>query len=300
MKYFTRLKRIAFVGLIIFGIGMTKTVGAQVKIGVFADCQYCDCETAGNRYYRNSLVKINDCISEFNKDDKIDFVVGLGDLIDRDFNSFEKVNSILALSKNKVYHITGNHDYSVESDLFDEVPKQLNLKKTYYSVKQQKWLFIFLDGNDITFNSNDKETVKQAEHLVAKLTTTKQPNNHKWNGGIGQTQLSWLKKQLSKAEKKNLKVVLFCHYPLLPLEAHALWNSTEILPVLNNYNCVKAWINGHNHAGGYAEQNGIHFITLKGMVDAKIENAYSIISFSEKEIEINGFGREENKNLLVN
>lgn len=299
MKYMTRKILANFVCIIIFEIGMTTTVYAQVKIGIFADCQYCDCEPAGIRFYQNSLGKLDDCIADFNADTEIDFVVGLGDLIDKEYSSCKAVNSVLAKSANKVYQVTGNHDYSVKSEYFDEVPKQLNLKNTYYSIEHNKWQFIFLNGNDITLHSNDKETVKQAKDILAELTRTNQPNNKEWNGGIGQTQISWLKTQLKNAEKKNLNVVLFCHYPLLPLEAHALWNSTEVLSVIEKYSCVKAWINGHNHAGNYAMKNGLHFITLKGMVDTKTKNAYSFISLTDKEIKIKGIGREQSRKLPV-
>ena len=77
-----------------------------------------------------------------------------------------------------------------------------------------------------------------------------------------------------------------------------LWNAEEVIPVIEKYGCVKAWINGHNHAGNYAMQNGIHYINLKGMVDTENENAYSIIPFTDTRIEINGFGREENRSLV--
>jgi predicted phosphodiesterase len=83
----------------------------------------------------------------------------------------------------------------------------------------------------------------------------------------------------------------------LPFEAHALWNSEEVLSVLSKFENVKLYLNGHNHAGNYAFQNGIHFVNLKGMVETETENAFSIISFSDKQIEIKGFGREESRIL---
>lgn len=58
-------------------------------------------------------------------------------------------------------------------------------------------------------------------------------------------------------------------------------------------------MNGHNHAGNYVFQNGIHFVNLKGMVETEKENAFSVITFSDEKIEIEGFGREENRNLLL-
>lgn len=272
---------------------------SQVKIGVFADCQYCDCETAGTRFYRNSLEKLDDCINQFNTNKELDFIVGLGDLIDRNISSFDSVNSILSKSKKEVNHVIGNHDLSVNKSQFENVPGKLNLKETWYSVSKKGWRFIFLNGNDITFHSNNKETVKEAEKITAKLKTEGKPNYFDWNGGIGQAQLKWLEKELQKASDIKQKVAVFCHYPLLPFEAHALWNSEEVLAILSKFSCVKVYMNGHNHAGNYVFQNGIHFVNLKGMVETEKENAFSVITLSDEKIEIEGFGREENRNLLL-
>jgi predicted phosphodiesterase len=287
------------IGLILTFMNIHYNSEAQVKIGVFADCQYCNCEKAGTRYYQNSLEKLEDCISQFNQENNIDFVVGLGDIIDRDFTSFDSVNSILAKSKKKIFQVIGNHDLEVEKSLIEKVPSKLNLEKTWYSFNKKGWHFIFLNGNDITFHSNDTEIVNQAKEMIEKLKSEGKPNYHEWNGGIGKEQIQWLEKELQRAEIKNLKVAIFCHYPLLPFEAHALWNSEEVLVVLAKFNCVEIYLNGHNHAGNYATQNGIHFVNLKGMVETENENAFSIISFTDKRIEIKGFGREESRILKL-
>jgi predicted phosphodiesterase len=285
--------------LYLFFTSILSPVFSQVKIGVFADCQYCDCETAGTRFYRNSLSKLDDCITEFNQTKKLAFVVGLGDLIDRDFTSFDSINVILANSKNEVYHVIGNHDLAVEKKMLEKVPAKINLSETWYSVTKKGWHFIFLNGNDITFHSNNPEIIKRSEEMTNQLKKENKPNFYEWNGGIGSQQLEWLEKELQNATTKKQKVAIFCHYPLLPFEAHALWNSEEVLATLSKYSCVKMYMNGHNHAGNYVFQHGIHFVNLKGMVETEEENAYSVISFSDDKIEIEGFGREENRSLLV-
>lgn len=272
---------------------------AQVKIGVFADCQYCDCETSGSRFYRNSPAKLESCIEYFNNDDEIEFIVNLGDLIDRDFESFESIKPIMEKSKKRIYSVIGNHDLSVQKSLLEEVPRKLNLEKTWYSFSKDDWHFIFLNGNEITFQSNNQKVVQQALKITEKLKSEGKPNYHDWNGGIGKKQLQWLEKELKTAHYKNRKVAVFCHYPLLPFEAHALWNSEEVLEILEIQGNVKIYLNGHNHRGNYAFQNGIHFVNLKGMVETENENAFSIISFSDKQIEIKGFGREESRNLSL-
>ena len=272
---------------------------SQLKIGVFADYQYCDCETAGSRFYRNSPAKLEECINKFNSVNEIEFIVGLGDLIDRGFTSFDKVNSVLSKSENEVFHVIGNHDLQVEKTDLDQVAGKLNMGKTWYSFSKKGWHFIFLNGNDITFHSNKPEIVKQATEMTNQLKSSGKPNYHDWNGGIGQEQLMWLENELKFAEKEKLNAAVICHYPLLPFEAHALWNSEEVLEVLTKYNCVKLYLNGHNHQGNYAFENGIHFVNLKGMVETEKENAFSIISFTGKQIEIEGFGREASRTLLI-
>ncbi|HKI90392.1 MAG TPA: metallophosphoesterase, partial [Draconibacterium sp.] len=262
-------------------------------------CQYCNCETAINRYYRNSLGKLETSIHQFNQNKKIKFVVGLGDLIDRDIASYDSVNAILAHSKHRVYNVAGNHDFGVEKNQLNQVPGKLHLKQTYYSFIKKDWMFIFLNGNEITVNSNNPEIVKQAEVMLAKLKQENKPNTYEWNGGMSREQINWMEEQLQKAKNINLKVVLFCHYPLLPLEAHTLWNSKEVLAVLEKYDNVKLWLNGHNHAGNYAFQDGIYFVNLKGMVETENENAYAEVSLSDKEITIKGFGREPNRTLPI-
>ena len=288
-----------FVGLILTFMNIHYNSEAQVKIGVFADCQYCNCEIAGTRFYRNSLDKLEECIIQFNRDKEIDFVVGLGDIIDRDFASFDNVNAILSKSKKEVYQVIGNHDLEVEKSLLEQVPSKLNLEKTWYSFSKKGWHFIFLNGNDITFHTNNPEIVKQATEITEKLKKEGKPNPHPWNGGIGPNQLEWFEKELQIATVKKLKVAVFCHYPILPFEAHALWNSEEVLAVLTKHNNIKLYMNGHNHAGNYALSNGVHFVNLKGMVETENENAFSIISFSDKQINIEGFGREESRILVI-
>ena len=113
-----KLKLIAIIGFFIVTIMNSESSLAQIQFGVFADCQYCNCETAINRYYRNSLGKLETCIQTFNQNKKIKFVVGLGDLIDRDLSSYDSVNTILSQSKNQVYNVAGNHDFDCDRIVF--------------------------------------------------------------------------------------------------------------------------------------------------------------------------------------
>lgn len=284
--------------LLIVNISSTDS-SAQISFGVFADCQYCDCETTGSRYYRNSMQKLGKAVQHFNQNKNLEFVVNMGDLIDRDFNSFAPLKPILSKLDKPVFHLPGNHDFEVEPENLTKVPAELGLSEMYYAFSKKGWLFVFLDGTDISFFSADKEKLKQAEKMAGQLKDEGQPNHHPWNAGIGAEQLTWFENHLKQAETQNLKVAVFCHYPLLPFESHALWNQKEVLSMLENYSCLKLWMNGHNHAGNSVFQNGIHFITLKGMVETETENAFAEVLFLENSIEIKGFGREKSRKLII-
>ena len=101
------------------------------SFGLIADPQYADAETAGNRYYRNSLKKLENCISELNMHD-LSFTLTLGDLIDRDYSSFDKILPILNKSEAQVYNLLGNHDFEVEEKYKKEVRSHLDNRRGYF------------------------------------------------------------------------------------------------------------------------------------------------------------------------
>ena len=271
----------------------------SVRFGVFADPQYCDSETTLTRFYRRAAKKLKFCIDHFNKNHNLDFIIGLGDLIDRKFESFYPVKQILAQSIKKVYLVAGNHDLEVNEGLYDQVYTMLELDKNrYYSFTRKGWHFIFTDGNDITWHSTNPQVLEQARKMTAALEMEGKPNFHKFNGGFGRIQIQWLENQLAYASSKSLKIVIICHYPLLPFNRYSLWNANELIGLIDKYR-VNLWLNGHHHDGNYEYRSGTHYLTLKGMVDTEYENSFAEIVLMDDAIEINGYGREENRRLDI-
>ncbi len=79
--------------------------------------------------------------------------------------------------------------------------------------------------------------------------------------------------------------------PLKPLgNPHNLWNDYEIIENSSN---VVAYINGHNHAGGYVSNNGTHYISISGMVDTMI-NSYAILEIFDNRLILKGYGNQRN------
>jgi len=103
--------------------------------------------------------------------------------------------------------------------------------------------------------------------------------------------------QLDKAAASNEKVIICCHFPVYPENIHNLLNYKEVLSVLNNYNNIVAWFNGHNHAGNYGNTNMIHFLTMKGMVETEKTNSFALVEVYNNRIWIKGYGREKSQIL---
>mgnify|MGYP003975989587 CR=1 FL=1 len=276
-------------------ISCTSTSPEDINFGAIADCQYCDQVSRGVRKYSTSHQKLQKCVDHFNTLD-LDFVIHLGDLIDKDFKSFDVVLPIYNKLKSPHYHALGNHDFDVADSLKKDVPAKMGMPAKYYQFQKGQWRFLVLDGNDLSFNAYPEGSPKYQES--EKYYLDNKIKSPKWNGALGATQIHWLKKQLDEAQANKQNVILFAHFPVYPKDPHNLWNSKEIIEILESYPCVKAYINGHNHKGNYGLKNGIHYLTLKGMVDTD-KNTYAIIRLTNKSIEVQAFGREKNRSLPI-
>ena len=266
----------------------------KFSFGAIADCQYCSGPNRGSRHYASSAGKLRECVAELNKHD-LEFVIHLGDFIDRDYSSFDKVLPIYQSLQMPAYHALGNHDFEVADELKGKVVERMGMESKYYEFSVEDWRFIVLDGNDVSFHAYPKNSprYKDAERYYRENKI----RSPRWNGAVGSDQVAWLRKILQKAEKQKEQVAVFCHFPLYPADPHNLWNAEEVISILEEFSCVKAYINGHNHKGKYGQKNGIHYLTLKGMVETE-DNAYSIISVAENCLDLKGYGRE--KDLTLN
>lgn len=267
------------------------------SFGVISDVQYCNYEPEGTRFYRSSLSKLRDAVNAF-KSDSVSFLVNLGDLIDRDNISYKPVLDILDSSKLKVYHVAGNHDFSVESKYKKKIPALKQTKEGYYSFKEGNFRFIILNGNEISlYASDNKKNIQKAEEYLSALKAENAVNAMEWNGGFSQKQLVWLKKELDEATASGEKAFLLCHFPLVPENVHNLLNYKEVLSLLEDYHNIIAWFNGHNHSGNYGNFNMIHFVNFKGMVETETANSYAIVDVYKNKLWIRGSGREKSQIL---
>jgi len=268
-----------------------------LTFGIVTDIHYCNENPSGTRFYRSSLAKLREALTSF-RTNKTDFAVNLGDLIDKDFESYLPVMHILDSSQLKIYHVAGNHDYWVDHKFIKNIPPLAENRSGFYSFTRQGFRFIVLNGNEVsTYSTNNKKIIEAANVMIAKLNKKGELNGRDNNGAIGADQIVWLTSQLDEATAKSEKVFIFCHFPVFPESDQNLLNAKEVLQILNGYRNIIAWFNGHNHAGNYGNFNFIHFVNLKAMVETEKTNSFSIVEVYNNKIWIKGTGREKSQIL---
>ena len=269
--------------------------------GVIADVQYADQPNAGARHYRSSLQSLKACVAALNRQD-LDFVVQLGDFIDRGTTSFDTVLPVWQQLRARRFHVIGNHDLPF---LRTQTMLKLGLEQSYYDFAVgERWRFVVVDGMDISLHGYPKEHDKRRQAIarLKALKDRKARNAVIWNGGVGKQQLAWIESVLQDAADKQQRVVLFCHFPVHSEAGDAsllLWNHQEITEALDRYPCVVGWFNGHHHSGGYAMVDGVHHVTFMGMVEAPERNAYATVDVYESRLVVNGVGKQPSHTLKL-
>jgi manganese-dependent ADP-ribose/CDP-alcohol diphosphatase len=292
-------KNILFLALLLAVVSCAEKKETSFKIGIISDCQYCDCDVKWDRYYKKAPQRLEEAIAILNKD-SLNYTIHLGDFIDKDFKSLDRILPLWKKLKSPSYHVLGNHDFEVKDSLKAAVIKQLNLKKRYYSFVEQDWRFIVLDGNDLSFYGALTAAKKeQTNALFNLLKDNKLPYLKKWNGALSSDQLTWVKSELDAAVKNNQKVGFYCHFPIFPIDQHNIWNREQFLSLIKPYNNVKIFFNGHNHAGAYQMENNVHYVTFKGMVDTKSTSSFAKVQFDKDTVSIEGFYREPSRKLVL-
>lgn len=277
-----------------------KSGNPLLRFGVIADPQYAPItpNTQLDRHYANSLAKLQQALSHFDGLD-LSFVVTLGDLIDRDFDNFDRILPVYEGSRHECLFLPGNHDFAVAPERLGEVHARLGMPAPYHDFVRHGWRFILLDGNEISLFSpppGDARRTEAADRL-ARLEQAGAVNAKPWNAGMSQTQIGWLGERLLLAEQAGEKVVVMGHYPLYPQTDHNLWDGEQVAALLSASPVVAAYLCGHNHVGNYGFLGACHFVNFKGMVDGETESAFAVVELHDDRIEIIGFGREESRSL---
>lgn len=281
-------------------IAQSKEEEPIFRFGVVADPQYAPIAPVRTRYYSASLSKLSEAIATFNRE-KLEFVVTLGDIIDRDWGSYAHILPLYKQLEHPNFFLLGNHDFSVASDYLGGILQTVGLQRAYYDFVGGGHRFIVIDGNEISLfaNAEGSENYAAAEKRIADLKAAGLGHAHPWNGGISDRQFAWVEETMNKARAAGERVIVMGHYPIYPVNYHNLWDDARLVDLLTSYDNFLLYINGHNHAGNFGALDRKYFVNFKGMVETQDTTAYSIVEIYHGRIEIRAFGAEEPRSLLL-
>lgn len=274
---------------------MTSREQADFSIGAIADAQYADQPDAPPRLYHTTPAKLAAAIADFNRQ-KLDFVVHLGDFIDKDWVSYDALLPVAKRLRHPWHFVLGNHEFAVDDAHKPQVPAKLGMPARYYAFTRHGWMFVVTDGNDLSSYAWPQDSAQHARSMA--LHGRHYADRPLWNGGIDEAQMRWIEGKLKEADAKGLKAMLFSHFPLYPANPHNLWNADEVMAMLDRHPSAKIWLNGHNHEGNYGTRNGIHYVNLKAMLDTE-ETAYARLDFFGDRVELHGAGRQRSAVLKL-
>ena len=265
--------------------GVLTSAGSNIRFGLITDLHFADRDNMGTRFYRDSRDKLLNALSVFNKP-KSDFLIELGDLKDQGnppeknqtLTFLDEIERILQTFNGPVYHVLGNHDMDSisKNDFLKHTYNQGDAKShNYYSFVRSGIRFIVLDAN---FNADD---------------TDYDSGNFDWTfSKIPDKQLKWLKSELGNKQPS----IIFIHQLLDSFsgvsELVCIKNAEEVVSILEKNNNVLAVFQGHHHDGHYSFRNGIHYFTMKAMVEGAYpeNNSYAIVEIdNDLNIAIDGF-----------
>jgi predicted phosphodiesterase len=256
-----------------------------VSFGIVTDIHYADIPDNGAKAYSQSLEKLKECVDSMNFF-KADFLVELGDFKDMSTPPSEEKALVYLFRAEKEfsrfsgdhYHVLGNHDEDcISKQQFLSVAGNSGIPsdKTYYSFDKNGVHFIVLDANfDSTGKPFDRGQFDWGD-----------PN-------IPAPEIQWLKKDLRKARGTT---IVFIHQMLDGEKGYSVKNAEMVRKLLERSGKVAAVFQGHFHEGQYRFINGIHYYTLKALVDGEGagNSSYALVEITPVNIRVKGFRRAE-------
>ncbi len=261
----------------------------RVMFGLVTDVHYADTDHRNDRYYRESVAKLEECVRLMNER-KVDFLIELGDFKDQSdqpsiketLGYLRTIENILAKFNGPRYHVLGNHDMdslSKNQFLSNIENSGFPMAEAYYSFSRGECHFLVLDAN---FRSDG---------------TPYDQGNYDWkDANIPPNEMEWLRQELQAARRP---VIVFIHQKLDGEGDTTVRNAAEVREILQDSGKVLAVFQGHEHSGGYSCIENIHYYTLNGMIvgSGPESSSYAITEVFEDHIKVTGFRQAESRDM---
>jgi hypothetical protein len=247
--------------------------GPAVRFGMLTDFHYADANPSGTRYYRESLGKVREAVAKL-RDERVEFLAALGDLKDmapavngqrepdtKTLTYLVAVEDELKKFGGPLYHLLGNHDMdnlSKAQALAAITNTGITPNRSFYAFSRGGVRFVALDACHL-------EDGRDYDHGNFDYRNT-------W---VPPAQLAWLRAELAAAREP---VIVLCHQRLDAAGDPFVKNSAEVRAALEASGKVLAAFHGHDHPGAHAVVNGVHYYTLKAVVEGTgpENNSYAV------------------------
>ncbi len=255
----------------------------NLRFGLVSDLHYANAPARGTRHYRDSLDKLNEAVRTIGASGAA-FLVELGDLKDQDptpnasatLGYLRRIEDALRVFRGPLYHVLGNHDLdglSKPQVLGAIVNTRVAPTESFYTWVATGVRFVALDA---CFSGDGRGY---------------DCGNFVWTDAwVPHPQLQWLEATLRRSSEP---VIVCVHQRLDGDNETCVRNAADVRSVLERSGKVLAVFHGHHHPGAYAFINGIHYYTLRAMVEGPgIENnAYAVVDITAgKDLAIMGAG----------
>lgn len=253
-----------------------------LSFGVVTDVHYADIPPRRQRPCGDSLKKLKQAMGTFQAR-PLAFLIELGDLIDedpaklRDREYLQDARKVLEGFPGPRYYVLGNHCvWVLGKEAFLE---GCGMERSWYTFESGSYHGVVLDA------------------CFTRDEAPYRPGEFDWKDSwIPREQLEWLREDLARARERT--VLVFVHQNLQDeTRPCGVKNAAEVRRVLEEAGNVAAVFQGHEHQGAYARIGGIHYITLRGLIEgSELEsNAYAIVHLQGRQgLKVEGFGKQPN------
>jgi hypothetical protein len=281
----------SLVGLLV-GRCSTRPLGLSVplRFGLITDPHYADAPSIGTRYFRDSLDKVREGVARL-RAERVGFLAILGDMKDMTIGEPDSrtLSYLVTIEREfqrfggPLYHVLGNHDTDnlSKSQVMSQIENTgIPAGRGYYAFSHGGLRMIVLDANyDGHGRDYDHDTVNSRDaHVPAQ-------------------QLDWLKQELRAAVEP---VIVLVHQRLDGDGTTSIRNRVDVREQLESSGKVLAVFQGHDHPGFYSLINGIHYYTLRAVVEGpgSENNAYAVVDVSpDLNIAVTGYRRAAGRQL---
>jgi hypothetical protein len=227
------------------------------RFGLVTDAHYADADAKGVRFYRESIGKMREAVDAL-RGENLRFLAELGDIKDmadgeaeaRTLEHLVAIESELQRYGGPTYHVLGNHDMDnlSKAQVLGRIRNSgIAADRSYYGYRSGGIHFVVLDA---CFRSDGVAY----DHGDFRSNDSFIPGD----------ELAWLAGEL---DGDDAPVIVFAHQRLDDAGGLSVSNRAEVRAALEASGKVLAVFQGHDHKGAIGRINGIHYYTLRAIVD---------------------------------